>query len=92
MRAEPSTTARTGAFTMATVALAGAPAAISAMTPERSHEYAYDGVLRLGRTVMPAAAVVDTAARHRLAVHGQVPSHSPPAAVGMAVGIREVLP
>ncbi|MFD4139351.1 hypothetical protein [Streptomyces sp. NPDC058572] len=92
MRAEPSTTARTGAFITAAVVLAGAPAASTAMTPEQPPEYASDAVPRPGGAAMPAAPVVDTAVRHRLAVHGRGPSHSPPAAVGLADGSREVLP
>ncbi|MGW2560345.1 MFS transporter [Streptomyces sp. NPDC001514] len=59
--------------TLGAIALAGAAAAITAMTPERSPEEAYDAILRFGGVVILAAAVVVMAVRHRLVVLGKVP-------------------
>ncbi|MGF0177098.1 MFS transporter [Streptomyces sp. Marseille-Q5077] len=59
--------------TLGGVALAGAAAAITAMTPERSAEAAYDVILRFGGAVILAASVVVMAVRHRLGVLGGVP-------------------
>lgn len=55
--------------TLGGVALAGAAAAITAMTPEA----AYDVILRFGGAVILAASVVVMAVRHRLVVLGGVP-------------------
>jgi hypothetical protein len=59
--------------TLGGVALAGAAAAITAMTPEWAPEAAYDAILRSGGAVILAASVVVMAVRHRLVVLGQVP-------------------
>jgi MFS family permease len=59
--------------TLGGVALAAAAAAITAMTPERTPEAAYDAILRSGGAVILAASVVVMAVRHRLVVLGQVP-------------------
>lgn len=58
--------------TLGGVALVGAAAAITAMTPERTPEAAYDAILPSGGAVIPAASVV-VAVRHRLVLPGQVP-------------------
>ncbi|WP_051807788.1 MFS transporter [Streptomyces sp. NRRL F-2664] len=71
--------------TLGAIALAGTAAAISAMTPQRPPEEAYDVVLRLGGAVIAAAAVAVMAVRHRLVTLGRVPPLSMRAAEG-AVG------
>ncbi|MFD9011438.1 MFS transporter [Streptomyces sp. NPDC059552] len=59
--------------TLGAIALAGTAAAISAMTPQRPPEEAYDAILRLGGLVIVATAVVVMAVRHRLVTLGRVP-------------------
>ncbi|MFE9466914.1 MFS transporter [Streptomyces virginiae] len=59
--------------TLGAIALAGTAAAISAMTPQRPPEEAYDAILRLGGVVIAAAAVAVMAVRHRLVTLGRVP-------------------
>ncbi len=59
--------------TLGAIALAGAAAAISAMTPQRPPEEAYDAILRLGGVVIVAAAVAVMVVRHRLVALGKVP-------------------
>ncbi|MEU9087795.1 MFS transporter [Streptomyces sp. NPDC048357] len=59
--------------TLGAIALAGAAAAISAMTPQRPPEEAYDAILRLGGVVIAATAVAVMAVRHRLVVLGRIP-------------------
>ncbi|MFF3455184.1 MFS transporter [Streptomyces sp. NPDC002730] len=73
--------------TLGAVALAGAAATITAMTPERPPEDAYDAILRVGGAVILLASVVVMVVRHRLVVHGKVPALSmhvpwPPAGAG----------
>ncbi|MGW7437833.1 hypothetical protein [Streptomyces sp. NPDC054849] len=55
------------------IALAGTAAAITAMTPQRLPEDAYDAILRLGGVVILATAVVVMAVRHRLVMLGRIP-------------------
>ncbi|MFD9408712.1 MFS transporter [Streptomyces sp. NPDC059989] len=55
------------------IALAGTAAGISAMTPQRPPEEAYDAILRLGGVVILATAVVVMAVRHRLVALGRIP-------------------
>lgn len=52
------------------IALAATAAGISAMTPQRAPEEAYDTILRLGGVAVLATAALVMAARHRLAVRG----------------------
>ncbi|MFE6911512.1 MFS transporter [Streptomyces erythrochromogenes] len=59
--------------TLGAIALAGTAAAISAMTPQRSPEEAYDAVLRLGGVVIVVAAVAVMVVRHRLVARGKLP-------------------
>ncbi|MFI7357978.1 MFS transporter [Streptomyces avidinii] len=59
--------------TLGAIALAGTAAAISAMTPQRPPEEAYDVILRLGGLVILATAVVVMAVRHRLVRLGRIP-------------------
>ncbi|MEU2450799.1 MFS transporter [Streptomyces sp. NPDC012765] len=59
--------------TLGAIALAGTAAAISAMTPQRPPEEAYDAILRLGGLVIVATAVVVMAVRHRLVTLGRIP-------------------
>ncbi|WP_222870383.1 hypothetical protein, partial [Streptomyces sp. WAC05950] len=59
--------------TLGAIALAGTAAAISAMTPQRPPEEAYDAILRLGGVVIAAAAVAVMVVRHRLVGRGLVP-------------------
>ncbi|WP_406365103.1 MFS transporter [Streptomyces sp. NBC_01546] len=59
--------------TLGAIALAGTAAGISAMTPQRPPEEAYDAILRLGGVVILATAVVVMAVRHRLVVLGRIP-------------------
>ncbi|MFE5723134.1 MFS transporter [Streptomyces erythrochromogenes] len=59
--------------TLGAIALAGTAAAISAMTPQRPPEDAYDAILRLGGVVIVAAAVAVMVVRHRLVALGKVP-------------------
>ncbi|MGQ4362882.1 MFS transporter [Streptomyces sp. SAS_272] len=54
--------------TLGGVALAAAAAAITAMTPQRTPESAYDAILRLGGAAVLAASAVVTAVRRRPAV------------------------
>ncbi|MEU9165961.1 MFS transporter [Streptomyces sp. NPDC048424] len=58
--------------TLGAIALAGAAAAISAMTPQRPPEEAYDAILRLGGVVIAVTAVAVMAVRHRLVVLGRI--------------------
>ncbi|MER6319769.1 MFS transporter [Streptomyces sp. NPDC001581] len=58
--------------TLGAIALAGAAAAISAMTPQRSPEEAYDAILQLGGVVIAVTAVAVMAVRHRLVVLGRI--------------------
>lgn len=53
------------------IALAAAAAGISAMTPQRSPEEAYDAILRLGGVVVLATAVLVLAVRRRLGAQGR---------------------
>ncbi|MET7621515.1 MFS transporter [Streptomyces sp. NPDC005408] len=81
--------------TLGAIALAGAAATITAMTPQRPAEDAYDAILRFGGAVILLASVVVMAVRHRLVVHGKAPPLSmyapwPPADVGG--GNRETRP
>ncbi|WKD30553.1 MFS transporter [Streptomyces xanthophaeus] len=59
--------------TLGAIALAGTAAALSAMTPQRPPEDAYDTVLQLGGTVIVAASAVVMAVRHRLVRRGRIP-------------------
>ncbi|MFF4857432.1 MFS transporter [Streptomyces rubiginosohelvolus] len=59
--------------TLGAIALAGAAAAITAMTPERPPEDAYDAILRFGGAVILFASVVVMTVRHRLVRLGRVP-------------------
>lgn len=59
--------------TLGAIALAGTAAAITAMTPQRPPEEAYDAILRLGGVVVLATAAVVMAVRHRLVVLGRIP-------------------
>ncbi|MET9962777.1 MFS transporter [Streptomyces sp. NPDC006326] len=59
--------------TLGAIALAGTAAAISAMTPQRPPEEAYDAILRCGGVAVLATAVVVMAVRHRLAAAGTTP-------------------
>lgn len=59
--------------TLGAIALAGTAAGISAMTPQRPPEEAYDAILRLGGVVILATAVAVMAVRHRLVVLGRIP-------------------
>lgn len=59
--------------TLGAIALAGTAAGISAMTPERTPEEAYDVILRLGGLAILATAVAVMAVRHRLATRGRIP-------------------
>ncbi|MFE4637228.1 MFS transporter [Streptomyces sp. NPDC056773] len=52
------------------IALAATAAGISAMTPQRAPEEAYDVILRLGGVAVLATAALVMAVRHRLAVRG----------------------
>ncbi|MFF3322438.1 MFS transporter [Streptomyces sp. NPDC002889] len=74
--------------TLGAIALAGAAATITAMTPQNPPEDAYDTVLRFGGAVILAASVVVMAVRHRLVVHGKLPPLSmhaswPPVSTGV---------
>ncbi|WP_407835315.1 MFS transporter [Streptomyces sp. DSM 116496] len=53
------------------IALAGTAAGISAMTPQRSPEEAYDVILRLGGAAVLATAVLVLGVRHRVAAQGR---------------------
>ncbi|MET9466065.1 MFS transporter [Streptomyces sp. NPDC006544] len=68
--------------TLGAIALAGAAAGISAMTPQRSPEEAYDVILRLGGLVVLTAAVAVTAVRHRPGVRGGHGRRVDPAGAG----------
>ena len=59
--------------TLGAIALAGAAATITAMTPESPAEDAYDTILRFGGAVILLTSVVVLVVRHRLVVHGKVP-------------------
>ncbi|MFE4257951.1 MFS transporter [Streptomyces sp. NPDC056883] len=52
------------------IALASTAAGISAMTPQRSPEEAYDVILRLGGAAVLATAALVVAVRHRIAAQG----------------------
>ncbi|MGW6685457.1 MFS transporter [Streptomyces sp. NPDC054961] len=68
--------------TLGAIALAGTAAGISAMTPQRSPEEAYDVILRLGGLVILATAVVVMAVRHRPGVRGGHGRRVDPAGAG----------
>lgn len=70
--------------TLGAIALAGSAAGISAMTPQRSPEEAYDTILRLGGGAVLATAVVVMAVRRRLPAQDGPPPQSPPRARGGA--------
>ncbi|MCX5300541.1 MFS transporter [Streptomyces sp. NBC_00193] len=53
------------------IALAGTAAGISAMTPQRSPEEAYDVILRLGGVAVLATALLVLAVRRRVAAQGR---------------------
>lgn len=53
------------------IALAGTAAGISAMTPQRPPEEAYDVILRLGGVAVLATAVLVMAVRRRVAAQGR---------------------
>ncbi|MER6999035.1 MFS transporter [Streptomyces sp. NPDC000410] len=59
--------------TLGAIALAGAAAAITAMTPERPPEEAYDAILRFGGAVILAASLVCMAVRRGLVARGKLP-------------------
>ncbi|MFD4022711.1 MFS transporter [Streptomyces sp. NPDC058576] len=59
--------------TLGAIALAGAAAAITAMTPEQPPEDAYDAILRFGGAVILFASIVVMTVRHRLVRLGKVP-------------------
>ncbi|WP_405497208.1 MFS transporter [Streptomyces sp. NBC_00096] len=58
--------------TLGAIALAGTAAAISAMTPQRAPEEAYDMILRLGGVAILATVAVVMALSHWLEAHGGI--------------------